>query len=74
MTLCSALIQCHIDYACSAWYAGLSKTLKKRLQICQNKMVRFILNLGPQASVNYEILSQLNLLNIQDRVSQSFSA
>ena len=69
-TLCSALIQCHIDYACSAWYSGLSKTLKQKLQICQNKMVRFVMNLGPQASVNYATLGHLNLSNIQDRVSQ----
>ena len=41
-SLCSALIQCHLDYSCSSWYAGLTKTLKKKLQISQNKVVRFI--------------------------------
>ena len=30
MSLCSALVQCHLDYSCSAWYSGLSKTLKKK--------------------------------------------
>ena len=29
---CSALIQYHLDYSCSIWYAGLNKTLKKKLQ------------------------------------------
>ena len=48
--ICSALIQCHIDYACSSWYTGLNKQLKKKkLQICQNKTVRFSKNLGPRS-------------------------
>ena len=25
-SICSALIQCHIDYACSSWYSGLNKS------------------------------------------------
>lgn len=40
--LCSALIQCHLDYSCCSWYPSLSKCLKNKLQICQNKIVRFI--------------------------------
>ena len=50
-SICSALIQCHLDYACSSWYAGLSKTLKKKLQIAQNKAVRFIKYLGPRTHI-----------------------
>ena len=45
--LCSALILCHIDYSCSSWYAGLTKCLKKKLQIAQSKVIRFINSLGP---------------------------
>ena len=70
MSLCSALIQCHLDYACSAWYSGLSKCLKKKLQICQNKMVRFILDYFPRQSVNYDVLSSINMLSVEDRVKQ----
>ena len=33
--LCSALIQPHFDYACSAWYPNLSKKLKSRIQTLQ---------------------------------------
>ena len=33
--LCSALIQPHFDYACSAWYPNLSKKLKSRIQFCK---------------------------------------
>ena len=66
--LVSALIQCHFDYAASAWYSGLSQTLKKRLQTTQNKMARFILNLGPRAHVDQELLSTLKYLNVENRV------
>jgi hypothetical protein len=31
--LCSALIQCHHDYACSSWYPSLNKCFKNKLQI-----------------------------------------
>lgn len=41
-TLCLALIQCHIDYGRASWYSGLSKTLARKLQNSQNKMVQFI--------------------------------
>lgn len=45
-TLLTALIQCHFDYACSAWYAGLNKKYKDKLQVLQNKCVRFIKESG----------------------------
>ena len=69
-SLCSALISCHLDYACSSWYAGLTKGLQQKLQVCQNKVVRFILNLPPMYSVNHSVLASLNLLNVEDRVKQ----
>ena len=70
MTLSSALIQCYFDYSCSSWYSSLSKHLKQKLQVCQNKMVRFILNLGPRHSINCDILDSLNMLNVEARVKQ----
>ena len=70
MSLCSALITCHMDYACSSWYSGLTNTLRKKLQVCQNKVVRFILDLPPMLYINYSVLSSLNLLNVEDRVAQ----
>ena len=43
--LVMSLIRCYIDYACSFCYPGLSKLSRKRLQITQNKMIRFVLKL-----------------------------
>ena len=69
-SICSALIQCHLDYACSSWYSGLNKQLKKKLQICQNKTVRFIKNLGPHSHIGFSELDSLNMLNVDFRVKQ----
>ena len=44
--LCNAIIQPHFDYACSAWYPNLNKSLKKKLQTLQSKCIRFCLNLN----------------------------
>ena len=70
MSLCSSLVQCHIDYVSSSWYSGLSKCFKQKLQICQNKIVRFMCGFSPRHTVNYTILSSLNMLNVEDRVKQ----
>ena len=29
-TLSMALIQCHFDYSCSSWYAGITRALKNQ--------------------------------------------
>ena len=43
--LCNALIQPHYDYAFSAWYPSLNKRLLKKIQISQNKCIRYCLKL-----------------------------
>ena len=68
--LCSALILCHFDYSCSSWYAGLTKCIKKKLQIAQNKVIRFINSVGPRSRVTADTLGELNLLNVENRVKQ----
>ena len=68
--LCSALILCHFDYTCSSWYAGLTKDLKKKLQIAQNKVIRFINFLGPRTRITADIFADSNLLNVETRVKQ----
>jgi len=69
-TLCSALIQCHFDYTCSSWYPGINKGLKDKLQVAQNKMIRFILNLGGQAHIGQRELGKAGFLNVPKRVTQ----
>ena len=49
--LCNALIQPHFDYASSACYPNLNNRLKSKLQILQNKCIRFCLNLDSKAHI-----------------------
>jgi len=69
-TLCNSLIQCLFDYACSAWYNNLGKTLKSKLQITQNKVVRFILNVPPRTTLTCSDFHKLGILKLNDRVKQ----
>ena len=68
--LVMSLIQCHFDYACSFWYPGLSKFLRERLQVTQNKMVRFVLTLDPKSHVGSEEFKSLGWLPVSKRVDQ----
>ena len=43
--LCNVLIQPLFDYSCKAWFPNLSKKLRLRLQVMQNKCLRFCLQL-----------------------------
>jgi hypothetical protein len=65
--LSKSLILCHFDYATSAWYMPLNKRLKKSLQVLQNKIVRFILDLGPRCHIGQTELDKAGLLCVNDR-------
>ena len=71
LTLSTALIQCYFDYSCSSWFGGLNKSLKHKLQVVQNKVIRFILNLKPMTRISYSILSEIKKkLKVEDRAKQ----
>ena len=67
-----ALIQCHMDYACSSWYHGLQKNLKHKLQILQNKTIRFVLDLTPRSYIGYSEFNLVNWLPVRFRVQRLF--
>ena len=66
----SAIVQCHFDYACLFWYTGLSKATKSKLQTCQNKLIRTVLNLHPRHHLTSEHFKFLNWLPVEERVIQ----
>ena len=68
--LASALVQCHFDYACTMWFSRLSVTSKKRLQITQNKTIRFILGSPPRTHIGYSEFSKVCMLPVPFRVDQ----
>ena len=66
----NALIQPHYDYTCSAWYPSLSKRLLKKIQISQNKCIRYCLKLDNRAHVGVFEFKKLNWLPTKERVYQ----
>ena len=70
MLLTSALVQCHFDYGCSMWYTGTTCLLKKKLQITQNKVIRFILGLPSRSHIGPAEFSGATMLPVPLRVDQ----
>ena len=68
--LCNSLIQPHFDYACSAWYPNLNKGIKEKLQITQNKCIRFCLKLGNRSHIGVKEFETINWLPVGARVEQ----
>ena len=68
--LCNALIQPHYDYTCSTWYPSLSKRLLKKIQISQNKCIRYCLKLDNRSHVGVVEFKKLNWLPTKERVYQ----
>lgn len=54
----------------SSWCYGINKQLEHRLQVTQNKEVRFILSLSPRDSISGSVLNYLDMLTVEDRVAQ----
>jgi len=68
--LCNALIQPHFDYACTAWYPNLNLNFLKKLQIMQNKCIRFCLQLDNRSHIGETQFKNINWLPVNDRVKQ----
>ena len=66
--LAMALIQCHFDYACLAWYSGLTKRMKHRLQCAQNKIIRYILNLSAITHIGLEEFKIVQMIPVEYRI------
>ena len=68
--LCNALIQPHFDYVCSSWFPNLTQKLKQKLQITQNKCIRFCLQLPSRTRLTFQHHEKINWLPIKERVDQ----
>ena len=68
--LCNALIQPHFDCACAAWYPLLNKRQSKRIQIAQNKCIRYCLNLDNKTHIGTNEFLKINWLPTKKRVEQ----
>ena len=70
MLLTSTLIQCHFDYGSSMWYTGTTCRMKKKLQVTQNKVIRFILGLPSRSHIGATEFSSACMLPVRLRVAQ----
>ena len=68
--LCNALMQPHFDYACSAWYPNLNKKLTKKIQIAQNKCIRFCLFMKNRSHIGIKEFKRINWLPTRERFEQ----
>ena len=59
-----------MDYASSSWYSGLTKKNQGRLQIMQNKIIRFLLGAHPRTHIGPTQFRQVNMLPVYLRVQQ----
>ena len=64
------MIQCHFDYASVIWYSGLTQTFTTKLQIVQNKIIRFILDLPARSHVGYVEFSKAKMFPVHKRAEQ----
>ena len=67
--LVNSLIQPRLDYACNLWYRPLGKVKQDKLQICQNKSMRFVLGVGNRYHLGFEHFEDLKYLNVSQRVN-----
>ena len=66
--LCNAPIQPHFDCGSTSWYPLLSKSLKTKLQIAQNKCMRFCLELPSRGHTNLSHFRKIKWLSVERRV------
>ena len=66
--LCNALIQPLFDYCATSWYVNIPKKSKKQLQVMQNKVIRYILNLSPRSHVGSQEFNKVKMLDVSSRI------
>ena len=65
--LSNAIIQPHFDYACSTWFPVLNNKLTKKVQIAQNKCIRFCLNLDNISHIGSKEFGEINWLPVKEK-------
>ena len=69
--LCNSLIKSHFDHVSSAWYPILTHEIKIKVQIRQNKCIRYCLQLDEMIHISKNKFETLNWLPVKDRFNQS---
>ena len=72
--LYNALIQPHFDCASSASYPNLTQKIKNKIQITQNKWMRYCLQLDKMTHISKNEFQTLNWSPVKDRLNQSINS
>ena len=67
-TVCMTMIQSIIDYASNFYYHGLPKFLQSRLQVVQNKMIRYVLNYSNRSHLVATDFNEVKWMSIENRI------
>ena len=68
--LCNSLIQPHFEYACVSWYPLISKKIRNKIQVTQNKCIRFCLKPNSGYHIEGKEFQEINWLPTKERVEQ----
>ena len=65
---CNYIIPIHFDYACISWYPLVSQKMKKKIQITENKCIRFCSKLNSRQHIEPKEFKEINWLTTKERV------
>ena len=68
--LCYSSIQIHFDYTCISWYPLISQKMRSKLQVSQNKCIRFCLKLNSGQHIGAKEFKEINWLPTKERAEQ----
>ena len=68
--LCNSLIQSHFDFPYVSAYPLVSTKIRKKIQVTQNKFIRFYLKLNSRHHLGAKEFKEINWLQTKERVEQ----
>ena len=68
--LCNSVIQPHLYYACISWYPWITQKMRNKLQVAQNKCIRFCLKLNSRQHIGTKEFEKINWLPTKERAEQ----
>ncbi len=68
LMMSNALIQPTFDYGCNFWFRSLGKVVRSKLQVTQNKVIRFVLEKGNRYHVAVSDFRKLKWISVEKRV------
>ena len=65
---CNYIIQTHFEYACISWYPLVSQKMRKKIQVTENKCIRFCSKLNSRQHIEPKEFKGINWLATKERV------